>query len=310
MKKNEKKLEIKNRAKSFYLASLFFPLKLRNDIRNLYKFCRYIDDIGDEIKYSNKIAKDMLKKISLKLYKGKSKDIVIRDFLQLMKIYNISVSTPNDLIKGVITDLKKVNIRNKKELLIYSYRVAGTVGLMMCKIMDIKDKKLLFRGVQLGIAMQMTNIARDVKEDLKRNRIYFPKSFRSFHNNDLQKILGNKKLKKKISNNLYKLLDEADYIYSNAWNGIINLPFKYKVPIAIASELYQNIGKKIRKKKFNIWDKRIYLNNFEKFCYTFLAIFKILINKKKKINPKTDQEIYLILRRFNPLLNEKQKRRI
>ncbi len=86
----------------------------------------------------------------------------------------IQIRTPIMLINGVMQDLGKVELKNLEELIIYSYKVAGTVGLMVCNILEVNKKELKFKGIQLGIAMQITNIIRDIDEDLKRNRIYFP----------------------------------------------------------------------------------------------------------------------------------------
>ena len=90
-----------------------------------------------------------------------------------MEEFNISQIIVNDLFDGVESDLKKeVRIKTKKELLVYCYRVAGTVGLMMAKIFNVKKKESLRGAIDLGIAMQLTNIARDVMEDEKKNRVY------------------------------------------------------------------------------------------------------------------------------------------
>ena len=109
--------------------------------------------------------------------------------------HKINENVPIELIKGIEYDLKgEVNVKTFEELIKYCYQVAGTVGFMFCKIIKVKDKKLILGGIQLGIAMQLTNISRDVAEDLKMNRIYIPKSMRSYKNNDKEKILGNKRI--------------------------------------------------------------------------------------------------------------------
>ena len=181
----------------------------------------------------------------------------------------------------------------------YSFKVAGTVGLMMCDIMKINDLKLRLKGVQLGIAMQLTNISRDIKEDLEQKRIYFPQTLRSKKNYHFSEILTNKLLQKEFSRNLETLLKIADEIYKISWNGIIKLPFRYKIPIAIASCLYQSIGSKIRKKNYDIWEKRIYLTSYEKFLKTIKTLYKLFFYKDTKIVINTERKIKKILKKFD-----------
>ena len=119
---------------------------------------------------------------------------------------------------------------------------------MFCKIINVTDKELYFRAIQLGIGMQRTNISRDVREDLELNRMYLPKTKRTFKG-EKKKILNSKTLKSSISLDLKEFLNETDLYYLNSWEGIKKLPFKYSLSIAIAAELYQRIGFKILKKK-------------------------------------------------------------
>ena len=98
--------------------------------------------------------------------------------------HKINKSVPIELIKGIEYDLReKVNVKTSEQLIKYCYQVAGTVGFMFCKIINVKDQKMILGGIQLGIAMQLTNISRDVAEDLKMNRIYIPKSMRRINYN-------------------------------------------------------------------------------------------------------------------------------
>ena len=99
--------------------------------------------------------------------------------------------------------------------------------------MNVKDKELKYHGIQLGVAMQLTNIARDIKEDLDRNRIYIPRDFRLNVNKNFEGLVENKLLQNKFSSDLEVLLQIADKIYNIAWIGIVNLPIKLRFPIAI-----------------------------------------------------------------------------
>ena len=160
---------------------LFFTQKIKNDIENLYIFCRYLDDIGDEKNLKKKQSIQILNKIKKELSRRKSKNLVIFNFINLQNKYKIENKYAFHLIEGIKSDLKRtVEFKDENDLTFYCYCVAGTVGYMFCKIININDKKLLLRAIQLGIGMQRTNISRDIKEDLELNRIYLPKIIRKY----------------------------------------------------------------------------------------------------------------------------------
>ena len=152
------KFSLKNRAKTFYFASLFFSTDKRDDIKVLYLFCRFVDDLGDDKKLSKNVSKIKLTKIKKELLTRKSKNQIIHNFINLMSKYEIDHRIPNALIDGILSDLSKVNIKDYNQLFCYCYKVAGTVGLMMCDIMGVKENSLKFNAIYLGIAMQLTNI--------------------------------------------------------------------------------------------------------------------------------------------------------
>ena len=157
-------------AKSFNWAGFFLPKKIYLKCSNLYDFCRTVDNIVDdegEIESKKKKLLAFKNNFNSKNYT----DPIIKNMWDLIENYGISKKIVEDLFDGVESDLKsKVEINSKKDLLIYSYRVAGTVGLMMAKILNVKDKNSLKSAIDLGIAMQLTNISRDVMEDSKNKK--------------------------------------------------------------------------------------------------------------------------------------------
>jgi len=300
MKINDRKLTLKYRAKTFYFASLFLPKVIKKDIENLYIFCRYLDDLGDDLNLNKTQSFKKLKIIKKQILKKKSTTPAVRNFINLMIKHKINRSIPIELINGIEYDLKKqVNIKTFEELIKYSYQVAGTVGFMFCKIIKVKDKKQILGGIQLGIAMQLTNISRDVLEDLKMDRIYLPESMRSYKNNDAKIILSNEIIKKKISKDLLVLLNQADLLYENAWNSIKVLKKRYGIPISLAAELYRKIGEKIKQNNGNIWKERIYVNLIEKIYFSILTIYKLYFCKNLFFTPKIENKIILILKKIN-----------
>ena len=157
-------------AKSFSWAGFFLPKKIYKKCSILYDFCRSLDNIADqdlELEIKIKQFNEFKDKF---LNKDTNDQIIIR-MRELIYSSKISEKIVYDLFEGVESDLKKeVKINTKKELLIYSYRVAGTVGLMMAKILNVKKENSLKAAIDLGIAMQLTNISRDTVEDNKKNR--------------------------------------------------------------------------------------------------------------------------------------------
>lgn len=291
--------ELRKRAKTFFWASLFFSFSQRKHIQVLYSFCRYIDDISDSNSYSKYEAYKLLDEVKKDLINLKSDNIVIQNFINLKKEKEIDINLPTELISGVQKDLNNVNFNNIKDLLVYSYQVAGTVGLMMCAIMKVKNKTLLNHAVELGVAMQLTNISRDIKEDLLRNRIYLPKSMRNFSYNNYNELMNNEKKKKIFSYDVVKLIDYSNELYLCARNGINRLPRKYKLPILISSKLYQQIGYEIRNNPEDLWCKRFYVSYIKKIVITFLCVFDFsltIFSYPKKKN--THKELANILGKY------------
>ena len=177
-------------AKSFNWAGFFLPKNIYQDCSKLYAFCRVLDDLVDEktnlelrVERFNEI-KNIYKKTyeidnnDKKILNQNEHGLIVNDMIDLAYNNNIKRIILDDLIDGVGSDLKqKVYLRSVKDLLVYSYRVAGTVGLMMAKILSVSDTRSLKGAIDLGIAMQLTNIARDVIEDKKMNRQYIKPDF-------------------------------------------------------------------------------------------------------------------------------------
>ena len=245
---------LKKHAKSFYWASFFLSNDVFNKCSSLYNFCRTLDDIVDD---DNKL--EVKKEIFLKFKKDfmnkNLKNQIINDMWSIINSENISKKIVIDLFDGVETDLEeKVEINSKKDLLVYSYRVAGTVGLMMSKILKVNNKESLRGAIDLGIAMQLTNVARDVCEDNKRNRKYIQSDFSS------------------IKETIY----ESEIFYQKSFKAISSISIRSRFSVIVARRIYKKIGDYILMQKnienFNKAGK-IYVPLFEKVVQTFLSIF-------------------------------------
>ena len=248
---------LKKHAKSFYWASFFLSKSIFNKCSSLYNFCRTLDDIVDDNK------KLELKKENFLKFK---KDFIIKDLNNpiikemwlIIDSERISKQIVIDLFDGVETDLQeKVEINSKKDLLIYSYRVAGTVGLMMSKILKVDNKEALKGAIDLGIAMQLTNIARDVCEDKARNRQYIKHDFTS----------------------IKETIDESQIFYNNSFKSISSIPLRSRFSVIVARRVYRKIGDYIlRQKNIENYNNggKIYVPIYEKIVQTFLSFLDFI----------------------------------
>ena len=225
-------------AKSFNWAGFFLPKETYLKCSALYDFCRTVDNIADDSGSLN-VKKNDLLNFKNNFNNRNYKNLIIKNMWKLIDDFEISTKIVNDLFDGIESDLKeKVQLNSKKDLLIYSYRVAGTVGLMMAKILNVKNKYSLKSAIDLGIAMQLTNISRDVLEDAQNNRSYISRDFESIKEN----------------------LILADLFYESCFLSIKEIPFSFRFSILVARRVYRKIGYNIIKKK--IWKT---INLQEKF---------------------------------------------
>ena len=266
-------------AKSFNWSGFFLPKKIYFKCSVLYDFCRTIDNIADQ-NVDLEIKKKELEEFKKKFEEKNKSDSVIKNMWDLMNERNISKKIVDDLFDGVNSDLKKeVIIKTEKELLNYSYRVAGTVGLMMAKIFGVKKKESLQRAIDLGIAMQLTNIARDVVEDEKKNRTYLIKESKDTFLN--------------IKNTILK----ADTFYDSSFEGIKDIPLTCRFSIIVARRVYRHIGVKIlEKKNISNYQKagKIYVSDIGKLIQTILSFFdliKLFFKKPKEYEKKIEYNL-------------------
>ena len=251
-------------AKSFNWAGFFLPKQTYQKCSALYDFCRVVDNIADD-EATIEIKENEFKKFENNFNNKNFNDPIIKNMWNLIDEFNISLKIIHDLFEGIKSDIsEKVKLNSKKELIIYSYRVAGTVGLMMAKILKVSKKSSLKSAIDLGIAMQLTNISRDVIEDLRINRSYINENFEE----------------------IKSTLMLAEKFYENSFQSIKEIPISFRFSILVARRVYRKIGYKILKQK-NLENYRksgkIYVSNIEKIIETFLSIFDLikllLINK-------------------------------
>ena len=262
-------------AKSFNWAGFFLPKKTYLKCSALYDFCRIADNIADSDE-DIEIKKEKFINFQNNFNNQKFDDPIIKNMWQLIKEFNIPLKVVHDLLDGIYSDIQKnIKLNNKKDLLVYSYRVAGTVGLMMAKILKVNKQSSLKSAIDLGIAMQLTNISRDVVEDLNFGRSYINLNFEEI------------KSTIKLSENYYK----------NSFYSIKQIPLTFRFAILVARRVYKKIGNKILKKQnLENYKKsgKIYVSNIEKIIETLLSIFdliKLSLISKDDDNIKHDHDL-------------------
>ena len=248
---------LKSHAKSFYWASFFLSKRVYSKCVVLYNFCRTLDDIADSSE-KLEIKKQNFKRFNNAFVNKSFDNLIVKAMWVVIDDVNISKKVILDLFDGIETDLdESVKIKTKKDLLVYSYRVAGTVGLMMSKILDVNNKEALKGAIDLGIAMQLTNIARDVIEDKKRNREYIDFNFTS----------------------IKETIHKAEIFYKKSFISISSIPLRSRFSVIVARRIYKKIGNHIlEQENIKNYGKvgKIYVPIYGKILETILATIDFL----------------------------------
>ena len=265
---------IKKNSKTFYLASAFLPHNIKRKVLEVYAFCRLYDDIVD-LKLDNNL-----------------------DNLQpKIKHLNLNAKVIEQIKVGIDSDRNFKRYNNIHELIQYSYRVAGCVGLIMCELIKVINLKHKYHAIDLGIAMQLTNICRDISEDLINGRVYIPKTMLPKDNISIKD--------EAVFICINELLILSEKYYESALCGIKHIPIRSRFSILLALRLYQAIGKKIKRSKNKYLVKKINTTKFEKFFILILCFFEFLFMhllslRKTQHNP----ELHEAIKGF-PFANEK-----
>ena len=257
--------------KSFYWASLFLGPKLAERAAQLYQFCRFVDDLADG---DLSERKESLEDIRARL-EGHSVAAgpEIESFLQLASENDIPLIAARELIDGMLSDQTVVAFNSEAELLRYCHAVAGTVGLMMCRILNCKDQRADSFAIDLGIAMQLTNIARDVLEDAKMERRYLPASWINVPASKIS--ASNVACRAPVASAIERVLDLAEEYYVSALVGIRLLPFRSRFSITVALRIYRQIGVLLQRRHLRWWDGRIYVPASEKVLLTLRSLLDL-----------------------------------
>ncbi len=265
---------IQKGSKSFYLASLFFSERTKYDCWVLYRWCRYCDDRIDN--GGTKADLEELKSLTRMALKG----LPVPDEFQAVGEICLKYSIPEkylfDLLSGFEKDTFGIHIHDQKDLEEYAYQVAGVVGMMMSHIMKANLPKASGAAQSMGNAMQLTNIARDIREDFLKDRIYLPTTWLADEDINVGQLIDSSQ-REKLFRVVKRLLARAQELYREGHSGLNDLPFRSAVAVSIASSIYSAIGKKILKRGSNSLDSRVYVSLPEKLWFVIEGLGRVLM---------------------------------
>jgi len=264
----------KHHAKTFYLATLFLPKRQQNPIFAIYALLRTVDDLVDlaEDKLTNgqitrQEINSMLENWKIRLkqcYRGEvSSDPILMAWHDTLKTYPIPIELPLDLMDGVAMDIEFRKFETFDDLYVYCYKVASVVGLMTSEIFGYSDRQALQHAIDLGIAMQLTNILRDIGEDIDRGRIYLPME-------DLKRFGYSEEefMKKTMNNNFLAMMkfqiERARSYYRSSEKGIPMLEKESRFAVMISSRNYCNILQAIEENNYDVFSQRAYRSFYQK----------------------------------------------
>ncbi len=235
------------KSRSFRWASYFLARPRRRDAAVLYAVCRLIDDIADETDDDGR-ARRALDRLRDELAGRRRPGPLVEAFVEMSQRRDVRPAYLRELICGVESDLGGVRIETDEELLRYCYRVAGTVGLLMCGVLGVDDPRGPAHAIDLGIAMQLTNICRDVVEDARRNRVYLPARRLEEIGANPERIVDGDFATEVVGSVVDDLLRLADDYYGSADDGMHYIPTRARLAIIVASRVYRAHGTRVRRR--------------------------------------------------------------
>ena len=253
---------LRRNGRSFYFASLLLGPRHGERAARLYALCRTIDDIADEAD-EPATASARLAALSGNIAAGDRSDPVAAQALALATETGMNLNALQALIEGVRSDLRPVRMADEAGLLDYAYAVAGTVGLMMCAILDVDDERAYPFAIDLGIAMQLTNIARDVGADARMDRRYLPAEWIG----DVAPaaiLAPAQALAGDLQQAVRRLLSLAERYYESGEAGLGFLPLRARLSILTAARVYRAIGSRIAAGGHKPWLQRAIVSDARK----------------------------------------------
>ena len=288
---------MRNRGRSFYFASRFLDQTTAERAARLYEFCRAIDDIADR-STSKDEARDRLDQVLAELKGSSSPGKLTQQLFLLAGDTDLDPRAAIELVKGCRSDLSdEVLIQNEEQLIQYCYQVAGSVGIMMCAVLGVNDPRAIPHAIDLGIAMQLTNITRDISEDARSERRYLPATF--VGTLSCTEVLSSSKASlEHICEAVATIVDLADRYYKSGREGFCFLPPPARQAIAIAASVYRQIGIRVRANTEASLTRRTVVPQWEKLVLASAVLIKGLLQSATRDLPTHDPALHQAIRSY------------
>jgi 15-cis-phytoene synthase len=278
---------LKGGSRTFHAASKVLPRSVADPAIALYAFCRLADDAVD-LGHDRKAAVARLRERLDRAYRGQPTDQAAdRAFADIVAQFSIPRQLPEALLEGLAWDADGRRYETLQELTAYAARVAGSVGAMMTLLMGQRSPEIVARACDLGVAMQLTNIARDVGEDARAGRLYLPLQWLRDVGIDPELWLANPTFTPGIAAIVQRLLDTADALYDRATLGIAHLPRSCRPGIYAARALYAEIGRELERGGLDSISKRAVVSNRRKLAVLarMLALIETEWTPARRLGP-------------------------
>ena len=236
---------------SFHSASKLLPRKVRDPALALYAFCRIADDAVDDGADKAQAVLSLRDRLDL-IYESRPRNAAAdRAFASVVEDFEMPRALPEALLEGLAWDAVGRRYDDLSGVLSYSARVAAAVGAMMCVLMRVRNADALARACDLGLAMQLTNIARDVGEDAREGRLFLPQDWLAAEGVDPQAFLNNPQPTPEIARVTKRLLAQAHRLYQRSESGVAALPFACRPGIFAARHIYAGIGTAVARNRYD-----------------------------------------------------------
>lgn len=281
-------------SRTFFAASMLLPRAARSDAIALYAFCRAADDAVD-CGAERFAALAQLRERLACIYAGRPWHIAAdRALRHVVARVGIPRALLEALLEGFEWDAQGRRYDDLPQLLGYAARVAGTVGAMMALLMGVREPVLIARACDLGVAMQLTNIARDVGEDARAGRLYLPQQWLRAHGIDPDAWLHRPAFQPELGPVVARLLHSADELYVRAAAGIARLPAAHRASINLARWLYAEIGREVERRQLDSVSQRAVVPRLRKFAVLLRALATTPLLRDSEPWPALEQTRFLV----------------
>lgn len=289
-------------SKSFSLAARLFDSEIRDAAFFLYGWCRYCDDQIDEAgreESAEQVEQRLrtLTEMTRSVFSGAEQEQAVFIAMQyIVRRYSIPAHYALELIEGMAMDARGTRYQTFNDLSVYCYRVAGTVGLMMSHVMGLRDQQALRHAADLGTAMQLTNIARDIIEDAEMGRIYLPLEWIEESGMAAEEIAAPQN-RPALALVTRRLLREAERYYLSGDGGLWHLSFRSACAVAAARHVYAEIGSLVSRRGASAWDQRTYVTGPRKIQVILVGVLQVIASiPARMLRPWSAAPIQMICR--------------